>query len=116
MEVDRVTDPETAPLERIKNWREFKIHSDEKQQRAQGSRCMDCGTPFCHTGHMVSGMASGCPVNNLIPEWNDLIFRGRWKEALEAGRAPPVRLTATHEAALSVVPLADLKKRALDLV
>ena len=82
MEVDRVTDPETAPLERIKNWREFKIHSDEKQQRAQGSRCMDCGTPFCHTGHMVSGMASGCPVNNLIPEWNDLIFRGRWKEAL----------------------------------
>ena len=44
---------------------------------------MHCGTPFCHTGHMVSGMASGCPVNNLIPEWNDLIFRGRWKEALE---------------------------------
>ncbi len=44
---------------------------------------MDCGTPFCHTGHIVSGMASGCPVNNLIPEWNDLIFRGRWKEALE---------------------------------
>jgi len=83
MEVTRVTDAEAAPLERIKNWREFKIHSDEKQQRAQGSRCMDCGTPFCHTGHMVSGMASGCPVNNLIPEWNDLIYRGRWKEALE---------------------------------
>jgi glutamate synthase (NADPH/NADH) small chain len=83
MEVDRVTDSETAPIERIKNWREFKIHSDEKTQRAQGSRCMDCGTPFCHTGHMVSGMASGCPVNNLIPEWNDLIFRGRWKEALQ---------------------------------
>ncbi len=81
--MDRVTDPETAPLERVRNWREFKIHSDEKQQRAQGSRCMDCGTPFCHTGHMVSGMASGCPVNNLIPEWNDLIFRGRWKEALQ---------------------------------
>jgi len=82
-EVERVTDSEAAPIERIKHWREFKIHSDEKQQRAQGSRCMDCGTPFCHTGHMVSGMASGCPVNNLIPEWNDLIYRGRWKEALE---------------------------------
>ncbi len=81
--MERVTDAEAAPLERIKNWREFKIHPDEKQQRAQGSRCMDCGTPFCHTGHMVSGMASGCPVNNLIPEWNDLIFRGRWKEALQ---------------------------------
>ncbi len=44
---------------------------------------MDCGTPFCHTGNIVAGMASGCPVNNLIPEWNDLVFRGRWKEALE---------------------------------
>ena len=83
MEVPRITDAEAAPLERIKNWREFKIHPEEKKQRAQASRCMDCGTPFCHTGHMVSGMASGCPVNNLIPEWNDLIFRGRWKEALE---------------------------------
>jgi glutamate synthase (NADPH/NADH) small chain len=83
MEIPRITDAEAAPLERIKNWREFKIHPDEKKQRAQGARCMDCGTPFCHTGHMVSGMASGCPVNNLIPEWNDLIFRGRWKEALQ---------------------------------
>ncbi len=83
MEVERKTASENNPLERVKNWREFKIHPDEKQQRAQASRCMDCGTPFCHTGHMVSGMASGCPVNNLIPEWNDLIFRGRWREALE---------------------------------
>ena len=49
----------------------------------QGARCMDCGTPFCHTGIIVAGMASGCPINNLIPEWNDLVYRGRWKEALE---------------------------------
>ena len=83
MEVERKNDSEAAPIERIKNWREFKAHPNEKDQRAQGSRCMDCGTPFCHTGHMVSGMASGCPVNNLIPEWNDLIYRGRWKEALQ---------------------------------
>jgi glutamate synthase (NADPH/NADH) small chain len=83
MEIARKTDSEIAPLERLKNWREFKIHGDDKEHRAQGARCMDCGTPFCHTGHIVSGMASGCPVNNLIPEWNDLIFRGRWKEALE---------------------------------
>ena len=83
MEVERKTVSENTPLERVKNWREFKIHPDEKQQRAQASRCMDCGTPFCHTGKMVGGMASGCPVNNLIPEWNDLIFRGRWREALE---------------------------------
>ncbi len=83
MELERETVAEIAPLERLKNWREFKIHPDEKQQREQGARCMDCGTPFCHTGQLVAGMASGCPVYNLIPEWNDLIFRGRWKEALQ---------------------------------
>jgi glutamate synthase (NADPH/NADH) small chain len=82
-EIARKTDAEAAPIERIKHWREFKIHSDESERRAQGARCMDCGTPFCLTGHIVSGMASGCPIHNLIPEWNDLIFRGRWKEALE---------------------------------
>jgi glutamate synthase (NADPH/NADH) small chain len=83
MEIARKTDSEIAPIERLTNWKEFKIHGDAKERAAQGARCMDCGTPFCHTGHIVSGMASGCPVNNLIPEWNDLIFRGRWKEALE---------------------------------
>ncbi|MFU8894358.1 MAG: glutamate synthase subunit beta [Luteolibacter sp.] len=83
MEIPRKADSETPPLERINHWREFKIHSDEDARRKQGARCMDCGTPFCHTGHIVSGMASGCPVNNLIPEWNDLVFRGRWREALE---------------------------------
>ncbi len=83
MELERVSDTEDAPLERIGNWQEFKHHLNEKERRAQGARCMDCGTPFCHTGTMVSGMASGCPVNNLIPEWNDLIYRNRWREALE---------------------------------
>jgi len=83
MEIARKADSETAPLERLKHWGEFKTHGDEKERRTQGARCMDCGTPFCHTGHLVAGMASGCPINNLIPEWNDLIFRGRWKEALE---------------------------------
>ncbi|MEI8044956.1 MAG: glutamate synthase subunit beta, partial [Verrucomicrobiota bacterium] len=72
-----------APLERLKHWREFKHHGDEAQCRSQGARCMDCGTPFCQTGRILSGMASGCPVNNLIPEWNDLVYRGRWQEALE---------------------------------
>ena len=49
--------------------------------RDQGARCMDCGIPFCHTGVLISGMASGCPINNLIPEWNDLVYRGQWREA-----------------------------------
>lgn len=71
------------PLERIKNWDEFHLHLPEENLKNQAARCMDCGTPFCHTGELISGMASGCPVNNLIPEWNDLIYRGLWEEALE---------------------------------
>jgi glutamate synthase (NADPH/NADH) small chain len=70
-------------LERIRDWHEFHLHLDEKTLREQGARCMDCGVPFCHTGALLSGMASGCPIHNLIPEWNDLIYRGLWHEALE---------------------------------
>jgi glutamate synthase (NADPH/NADH) small chain len=70
-------------LERIRDWNEFHLHLDEAKLREQGARCMDCGIPFCHTGSLLNGMASGCPINNLIPEWNDLIYRGRWREALD---------------------------------
>jgi glutamate synthase (NADPH/NADH) small chain len=70
-------------LERIKNWDEFHARTEDKKLQEQAARCMDCGIPFCHTGVLLSGMASGCPVNNLIPEWNDLIYRGLWREALE---------------------------------
>jgi glutamate synthase (NADPH/NADH) small chain len=70
------------PLERVRDWKEFHLHMEEKKLRNQGARCMDCGIPFCHTGKLISGMASGCPVHNLIPEWNDLVYRGQWQEAL----------------------------------
>jgi glutamate synthase (NADPH) small chain len=70
-------------LERIRDWNEFHLHLDEAKLREQGARCMDCGIPFCHTGTLISGMASGCPINNLIPEWNDLVYRGLWREALD---------------------------------
>ncbi len=72
-----------TPVERVRDWKEFHHHMDEKRLRNQAARCMDCGVPFCHTGTLISGMASGCPVNNLIPEWNDLVYRGLWREALE---------------------------------
>jgi glutamate synthase (NADPH) small chain len=72
-----------TPIERVRDWKEFHHHMDEKRLRNQAARCMDCGVPFCHTGRLISGMASGCPVNNLIPEWNDLVYRGLWREALE---------------------------------
>jgi glutamate synthase (NADPH/NADH) small chain len=71
------------PLERVRDWEEFHLHLPEDHLRTQGARCMDCGIPFCHSGTLISGMASGCPINNLIPEWNDLVYRGLWKEALE---------------------------------
>jgi glutamate synthase (NADPH/NADH) small chain len=71
------------PLERVRDWKEFHHHMEEKKLRNQGARCMDCGVPFCHTGKLISGMASGCPINNLIPEWNDLVYRGLWQEALD---------------------------------
>ena len=72
-----------SALDRIRDWNEFHLRLDEKKLRDQGARCMDCGIPFCHTGTLLSGMASGCPVNNLIPEWNDLVYRGLWHEALD---------------------------------
>ena len=72
-----------SPAERVGDWDEFHHHMEEKRLKPQAARCMDCGVPFCHTGTLVSGMASGCPVNNLIPEWNDLVYRGLWREALE---------------------------------
>lgn len=71
------------PAERVHDWSEFHDHSDDTMLRKQGARCMDCGVPFCHTGTLIAGMASGCPINNLIPEWNDLVYRGLWREALE---------------------------------
>ncbi len=84
MEFERELPPDRAPQERVKDWQEFHLHYPENQQlQVQAARCMDCGIPFCHTGTLMSGMASGCPVNNLIPEWNDLVYRGLWKQALE---------------------------------
>jgi glutamate synthase (NADPH/NADH) small chain len=74
---------EIAPNDRIRNWDEFHLPFPEEKLKIQAARCMDCGTPFCHTGTVISGMASGCPINNLIPEFNDLVYRGLWREALD---------------------------------
>jgi glutamate synthase (NADPH/NADH) small chain len=81
MEFAREPKHERAPLERIKDWSESHPPYAEAVLKKQGARCMDCGIPFCHTGKLIAGMATGCPVNNLIPEWNDLVYRGQWEEA-----------------------------------
>jgi len=82
-EIERRVPGDRDPLLRILDWNEFHDHMPVEDLQGQGARCMDCGVPFCHTGELMANMASGCPVNNLIPEWNDLIYRGRWKEALD---------------------------------
>src|SRR6188474_31274 len=71
------------PATRVGDWSEFHDHMPDDGLRQQGARCMDCGVPFCHTGTLLGGMASGCPINNLIPEWNDLVYRDQWRDALE---------------------------------
>ncbi|MEI7026554.1 glutamate synthase subunit beta [Paenibacillus sp. y28] len=83
MEFKRQLPTDRHPLERIKDWKEFHLHLTEEQLKTQGSRCMDCGIPYCNSGVMLSGSTSGCPIHNLIPEWNDLVYRGLWKEALQ---------------------------------
>lgn len=83
LEYTREIPQELSPGDRLRNWDEFHLTMPDEQVETQGARCMDCGTPFCHTGSIISGMASGCPINNLIPEFNDLVYRGLWREALD---------------------------------
>src|ERR1043165_8657506 len=74
MEFERLSEPYEAPQERVRHWREFVARLADEQAGVQGARCMDCGTPFC---------MSGCPVNNIIPDWNDLVYRQDWKRAID---------------------------------
>jgi glutamate synthase (NADPH/NADH) small chain len=67
--------------DRIKHWREFVLPLAEDENRKQAARCMDCGIPYCHGTVTITGAATGCPVNNQIPDWNDLVYRGNWQEA-----------------------------------
>jgi glutamate synthase (NADPH/NADH) small chain len=83
LEYMRLLPADRTAAERVLDWKEFHLHMPEADLRKQGARCMDCGIPFCHTGTLISGMAAGCPIHNLIPEWNDLVYRGLWKEALD---------------------------------
>ena len=74
MEIKRETPSRRPVTERLQDWREYELKMPEEKLRAQGARCMDCGIPFCH---------KGCPLGNIIPDWNDLIYRGRWREAID---------------------------------
>ncbi len=82
LEYERSESSASEPLERIRNFNEFHTPLSEDKRRQQAARCMDCGVPFCQNGKMLCGMMSGCPLNNLIPEWNDLLYRGHKEQAL----------------------------------
>lgn len=81
LDYERATSQSEEPKNRIRNFNEFHTPLTEEQQRKQGARCMECGVPFCQSGMVLNGMVSGCPLNNLIPEWNDLVSSGNWAQA-----------------------------------
>ena len=83
LDYERKNNKAVEPLERIKNFNEFHTPMSEKDRKVQASRCMNCGVPFCQSGMMINGMASGCPLNNLVPEWNDMLYHGCKDKALE---------------------------------
>ena len=82
MEYQREVPPARVAARRIQDWQEFHGHAETEFLQRQGARCMDCGVPFCHSGQVLAGATTGCPLYNLIPEWNDLVYRGLWREAL----------------------------------
>ncbi|WP_227394800.1 glutamate synthase subunit beta [Jeotgalibacillus aurantiacus] len=83
MEYQRHSQRERDPKERINDWKDYTKPMSEQEIKLEGARCMDCGVPTCHTGTEINGQTTGCPVYHLIPEWNDLVYQGKWKEALE---------------------------------
>ena len=89
LEYERETAKVLPPKVRIANFKEFRTPLNKEKQKLQGARCMACGVPFCQSGMMIGGMASGCPLHNLVPETNDLVYTGNWKQAF-------LRLSKTH--------------------
>ena len=83
LEYTRQGNPSEAPLARIRHYNEFHPRLGREERMRQGARCMDCGVPFCQSGAVLNGMVSGCPLHNLVPEWNDLVYHGSFGHALE---------------------------------
>lgn len=81
LDYKRQTAEAVTPKERIENFNEFHTPLSQEEQRKQGARCMACGVPFCQSGMDIMGMTSGCPLHNLVPEWNDLVYTGNWEQA-----------------------------------
>lgn len=89
LDYGRIDPKKRPPVERINDYNEIRLAQEDEALKIQGARCMNCGIPYCHGGVLLNGMASGCPLHNLIPEWNDLVYQGQWQEAYK-------RLTRTN--------------------
>ena len=89
LDYGRIDPKKRPPVERINDYNEIRLVQADEELKIQGARCMNCGIPYCHGGVLLNGMASGCPLHNLIPEWNDLVYQGQWQEAYK-------RLTRTN--------------------
>lgn len=122
----RENNPSIDPKERIKNYNEFHKMLSMEERRLQGARCMNCGVPFCQTGMILNGMATGCPLHNLIPEWNDEIFNNNWKHALSrlrktndfpefTGRVCPALCEAACTCGMNDIPV-TVKENELALI
>ena len=83
LNIDRKNHRDEDALTRIEHWKEFHIPMADAEVAEQASRCMDCGVPFCHKEQQFSGATTGCPINNLIPDWNDMVYRNQWEQALK---------------------------------
>lgn len=83
LEYERYVPEKRHPEERIQDWDELKGHYSEEELITQAARCMNCGVPFCQSGILLNGMVAGCPLHNLIPQWNELVYHGKWKDAYE---------------------------------
>lgn len=127
LEVRRQGMPYRDPATRIRDWEEIALLSADEALQVQASRCMDCAVPFCQNGSVLAGMTTGCPVYNLIPEWNDLVYHGQWRKAYErlsltnpfpefTGRVCPAPCEAGCVAALVETPVTikDIERSIID--
>jgi glutamate synthase (NADPH/NADH) small chain len=127
LEYKRETPEERDPQTRLNDWQEFQLSMPKEKLQKQGARCMDCATPYCHLGVEFNATSFGCPLHNLIPEWNDLVYRGQWKEALQrllktnnfpefTGRVCPAPCEGSCTVALndSAVTIKNIEKAIID--
>ena len=104
LEIHRAKPKTRAVAERIRDWKEVYLPMAEQDLRNQGARCMDCSIPFCH---------QGCPLGNIIPDWNDLVYKNRWRDAIDRCSRDPAAFAVDREAATELRKLSEGQQQTL---